>query len=271
MYLQLNCSLGGQVSWTQWLLFAFPALILFSLGMYAALYLLFHPGKSVKSLSVDVIRGQIYILGPLSKTEKITLLVSFASIGMLISQPWHQIDNIWIMMIAFSVLLISGALSTQNFKQDLDWGFLFFIGISFSFAEVASNIGLVQSLGHIFVEYMGPFMESAYLFLFAVAVISFLTSFFIKDDPALILLVLTIAPLSEHVGVHPWVVIFTILTSLTPFFFPYQSPTYLAAYYGSDGKTFTHKDGQLLSLSYMVISVLAILLSIPFWKWLGLL
>ena len=45
----------------------------------------------------------------------------------------------------------------------------------------------------------------------------------LENDPALILLTLSLAPLADQAGIHPWALVFVILLTTDPFFFPYQS------------------------------------------------
>jgi hypothetical protein len=59
--------------------------------------------------------------------------------------------------------------------------------------------------------------------------------------------------------------------AVTVWFLPYQSTTYLALYFGTKEKSFSHAQVRLLAWSYGVIYLLAILVAIPYWRWLGLL
>ncbi|OME68793.1 hypothetical protein BSK65_15945 [Paenibacillus odorifer] len=66
--------------------------------------------------------------------------------------------------------------------------------------------------------------------------ISFVVTLVIHDDPAVILLVTALLPIGAGMGIHPRLLVFLIQLSTAPFFFAYQLPTYLNAYYsaGSD-------------------------------------
>ncbi len=99
---------------------------------------------------------------------------------------------------------------------------------------------------------------------------NFILTLVIRDDPAVILLVISLLHLAEQAGVNPWVLVFVIMLSTDPFFFSYQSPTYLTSYYSVEGRAFTHRQAQKISLCYFLVVLLAIGLSVPFWKLLGL-
>ncbi|WP_042339130.1 hypothetical protein [Desulfosporosinus youngiae] len=99
-----------------------------------------------------------------------------------------------------------------------------------------------------------------------------LASLYAKDlenDPALILLTLSLAPLASQAGIHPWVLVFVILLTIDPFFFPYQSPTYLMAYYSTGGKAFNHRQGRYVALCYGIVVLLTVVLCIPYWRFIG--
>lgn len=260
-----------EVSWLSWLFYGLPALLIFCTGMYVFILLFYKPDVTPKKLPVELIQQQLAVMGKLTGKEKITILLTIGSVLLLMTQGLHGLETTWIMLLSFAFLILSGVLTTQNLKSDIEWGFLIFIGMTFSFAEVATQVGVVDKMGEAIIQVMNPFLDTPVLFLLAIAVITLCTSFFIKDDPALILLAVALSPLAVAANIDPWVIVFTILVTLSPFFFPYQSSTYLSAYYSSEGKAFTHRQAKSLSIAFAIIGILAILLSIPFWRWLGLL
>jgi hypothetical protein len=54
------------------------------------------------------------------------------------------------------------------------------------------------------------------------------------------------------------------------FFLPYQSTVYLAAYTGTEGKVFTHRQTTPAALAYAVWTIIGIALSAPVWRLMGL-
>jgi len=261
---------GSQFGWLKWFLYALPAMLIFTIIMFIAIYLLFKPEKNSRPLSPETLDEQVAILGALTKEETITIVVSVGSILMLILQSWHGIDSTWVMLIGFSLLVLSGVLDTNTLKNGIDWPFLLFIGVAFSFTSVASQLGVVKALTSILAGYMHPFMSSPYLFILAVVLAGFIVTLVIRDDPAVILLVVSLLPLAQQAGIHPWILVFTILLTSDSFFFSYQSPTYLTAYFSTDGKAFSHAQGQKIALCYGLAVIISLLISVPFWHWAGL-
>ncbi|WP_169447647.1 SLC13 family permease [Paenibacillus daejeonensis] len=258
------------ISWFAWFLYALPAFLLFSAGILLLLRVLFRGVQAEKPISRQMLDEQLAVLGAFTRAERITTLTVIGCILLMIAQPLHGVDNAWVMLLGFGVLITTGVLDTASLKSGVDWPFLIFIGIAFSFAAAASELGIVEAMTGFLGEHMTVFLASPALFLLAVVGLSFLVTLIIRDDPAVILLVIALLPLAELAGVHPWVLVFLILLSTDPFFFAYQSPTYLMAYYSTEGKAFSHRQGQWMGLGYGVMVLLIALICIPYWQWLGL-
>ncbi|WP_127582135.1 SLC13 family permease [Paenibacillus koleovorans] len=258
------------VAWLQWFLYALPAFVLFSAILLLMLLLSSRGTQAPRPISVEVLDEQLRLIGPLSRGEIVAVSTVLGAVGLMMLQPLHGIDSTWVMLAAFVVLVLSGTLDRQTISTDIDWTFVLFLGIAFSFAGAVSELGIADALSSYLGAHMTFFLSSPYLFISSVIVICFLVTLIVRDDPAVILLVAALLPLASAQGIHPWVLVFVILLCTDPFFFAYQSPTYLAAYYSSEGKTFTHRQGQLAAFGYALAVVAAVLLSIPYWQWLGL-
>ncbi|UJF33941.1 SLC13 family permease [Paenibacillus hexagrammi] len=266
----LVASTGQSVTWLQWALYALPAFLVFAGVMLAVLRILFKHTAPAKEISGSVLDQQLALLGPLSKEERIALSTVLGCVLLMILQPLHGIDSTWILLVGFAVLVISGVLDRQTLTSGIDWTFLLFLGVAFSFSTVASELGIVDALSAFLGEHMTTFIASPALFLIAVILISFLVTIVVRDDPAVILLVTALLPLAQQAGIHPWILVFVILLSTDPFFFSYQSPTYLTAYYSSEGKAFSHRQGQRIAIGYAAAVIALAVLCVPYWKWLHL-
>lgn len=108
-------------------------------------------------------------------------------------------------------------------------------------------------------------------FLLLVALAVFAARFILPSFPLVSVLTLTLVPIAADAGIHPLALVLVICTTVAVWFLPYQSTYYLALYFGTKEKAFTHSQVRLLAWSYGVIYVLAILIAIPYWNILGLL
>lgn len=257
-------------NWFEWFYYALPAFVIFAVIMLVLMRFMFTKTSAGRPISRQVLDDQLRILGKWTKDERWTVGTVIVCIALLILQPLHGIDNAWVMLLGFAALLLTGALDTQTLKNGVDWTFLLFIGIAFSFAEAAKELGIVQAMSEFLGKHMAGFIGSPALFLAVVMLLSFAVTLVVRDDPAVILLVIAMLPLSEQAGIDPWVLVFAILLATDPFFFAYQSPTYLTAYYSAEGKAFSHRQGQRVAFAYALAVIVAVVASVPYWQWLGL-
>jgi hypothetical protein len=72
-------------------------------------------------------------------------------------------------------------------------------------------------------------------------------------------------------GIHPFVIGVIAVIACNGFFLPYQSTTYLALYAGTGGKVFTHGEALRTALAYGAWTLIAVALSVPAWRLMGLL
>ncbi|MBB3110794.1 CRP-like cAMP-binding protein/di/tricarboxylate transporter [Paenibacillus phyllosphaerae] len=258
------------VSWLAWALYALPGFAIFSAVMIAWLSFMFRGTKAARPIEAGVLDEQIRLLGPLTKGEKVSMLTVTGCIALMMLQPLHGVDSTWILMAGFALLVMSGVLDRHAILNGIDWPFLLFLGVAFSFANAADALGITEALSNFLGEHMQLFIASPALFLIAVALLSFLVTIVVRDDPAVILLVTALIPLAQQAGVDPWIVVFIILLSTDPFFFSYQSPTYLTAYYSSEEKAFSHRQGQKVAIGYGLAVLLVAVLCVPYWRMLGL-
>ena len=85
-----------------------------------------------------------------------------------------------------------------------------------------------------------------------------------------ILLVLALVPPAQALGIHPGAVLLTILIATDIWFLPFQLDSYQAAYFGTGEQGFSHAQGRKLMYAKLLVSALAIAVSVPWWRMIGL-
>ena len=71
-------------------------------------------------------------------------------------------------------------------------------------------------------------------------------------------------------GIHPGVLLLAILMAIESWFLPYQTDSYQIVYYSTEEKAFSHAQARKLMVAKFFASLLALTLSVPYWKILGL-
>ena len=107
-------------------------------------------------------------------------------------------------------------------------------------------------------------------FLTTALTVVYFIRFFLVKAPAVILAMLLFLPGSSSVGIHPGVLLITVILGVETWILPYQNPSYLLAYSSAEGKAFTHAQGRKLMLAKLVASFIAVAMSVPYWRVLGL-
>ncbi|MDR1573454.1 MAG: hypothetical protein LBS24_04035, partial [Clostridiales Family XIII bacterium] len=104
----------------------------------------------------------------------------------------------------------------------------------------------------------------------AVAVLTMLVrSVIVSMSASLVLFMAILSPVVEPLGVNPFVIGIVVYTSMQIFFLKYQNISFLPAL-GQAADTVRHGDTIKMSAAYAVVSLVGVVLSIPYWRFLGL-
>ena len=261
----------AEFAWGSWFLAAFPAGLFTLFFLSASIHILFRPEEHNESrYSPTTLRNQIEILGPLTYAEQLSLTVlALALLGWL-GQPILGVDEAWVALAAFVFFLLAGVLDKSAVKNSIDWGYLLFTGVITGMAGIMTRLSIDRWL----IALMGPILSSVtsspLLFLISVILLVYLVRFFLNKTPATILLTVAIVPWSEPTGIHPGVILLTILMGLECWFLVFQTDSYQIAYYITDEKGFTHAQARKLMVAKFISSLIAVAISVSYWRTLGL-
>ncbi len=260
----------AQITWGSWALAALPLAVV-TFGAAFALTLFFFPPEFQPTISRGLIETQIEALGPPSRAEIINGAVLIGAMAGWISAPYHQVDVAWTAMSGLALLLATNLLDRMTFRSGINWDFLFYLGAVLSLTSVVRQLGVDTWLIHQLTPLLEPLAARPALFLLVMGLAVFAARFILPSFPLVSLLTLTIIPVAANAGINPLALVLVICTTVTVWFLPYQSTCYLALYFGTKEKAFTHGQVRLLAWSYGVIYLLAILVALPYWWLLGLL
>lgn len=112
--------------------------------------------------------------------------------------------------------------------------------------------------------------SNSYLFLTSISLVVFLARFALPDRAALPICILPLVPLLPDLGIDPFVLCLVVLISCNPWFFPYQNHAYENLVEATKGKLFKHRQVLPVAIAHVVIVEIAILASVPYWRYLGL-
>lgn len=65
--------------------------------------------------------------------------------------------------------------------------------------------------------------------------------------------------------------IITLLATASMWFLPAQTTSYLVAYSASEGRLYSHAQARRVGYAYVVVTLAGLALSVPYWRFIGLL
>jgi di/tricarboxylate transporter len=260
---------GGPVTWGSWLVAALPLGLSFFLLSYAGISILYRT-KEKGILASETITLQQRILGPMTFHEKVSMLAAVLSLAGFAAETWTGVNGAWVALLAFVLLYALSVLDDRSVRSEIDWCFLVSFGALLGIGKVISESGMTRMLAQFAAPLLGSVSEGPALFLLVVATGTLILRMALPLAPALLLAVLAVEPTAAAAGIHPLVVGLVILASANPWFLPSQNLVYLSLLAGTEGRLFHHRQTLPAAFAYAVAVYLAVLLSVPCWKYLGL-
>jgi anion transporter len=261
------------VNWITWALYGLPVNLVLFAGLLGSILWLYRPAAGERqplSERASSLALQRALLGPMSPNEKIALGVGIGLLLGFMTQPWHGIDPAWVAVIATAILAATRVVTVETLRA-VNWNFALLFGVLISLATVFARTGLDRWIAERVAATAGGLLASPLVFVVALALLCFAVSFVVRWQASAPLITIALAPVASAAGVHPVIVGLIAVIACNGFFLPYQSTTYLALYAGTGGKLFTHAQALPTALAYGGWTIVAVAMSVPAWRWMGLL
>ena len=265
----LPADVREQFSWGYWFLAALPPTLVVIVIILAVTALLYRP-ETQSQVSYKMVQTQLDILGPMSHKEWISLIVLLFTVGGWLTAPYHGIDGAWIAIIAFSVLVNTSILDWGMMRKGIDWELLIHMGVTLSLPTLMKQAKIDQWLVDVISPLILPFMDSPVWFFIVIALLTYLLKLVFTSFLAVVTLCVALLPLAIDVGMNPWIITMMILIASEVWFFPYQVDWHMLAYSTTDGKGFSYPLMCRINPVYALAYIIALLLAIPYWRFLGL-
>ncbi|MBF0445225.1 MAG: anion permease [Magnetococcales bacterium] len=253
----------------QWLDWFFAASVagIVSLILLLLISSIAYPPKEKAHISQKHIIQQLTILGKMSRSEwGATLGVGLFILG-IVTTSVHKIKPAWIGLALMFLFLALGTMNKKEFKDKIDWPFLFLLGTLIGLARAISYLGIDDLIAAQLGGLMGLMQSNLYLFVLVLAGIITLIRFAMSINAAVVISSSIFLPLAQSAGLNMWVMGFMILTLAESFIVPYQC-SYYVMFQGlnEERKIYSEPSFLKFNLWSFVIRLAAIYASIPFWK-----
>ena len=265
----LPADVREQFSWGYWFIAALPPTLVVIVIILAVTVLLYRP-ETQSQISYKMVQTQLDILGPMSHKEWISLIVLLFTVAGWLTAPYHGVDGAWIAIIAFSVLVNTSILDWGMMRKGIDWELLIHMGVTLSLPTLMKQAKIDQWLVDVMSPLILPFMDSPVWFFIVIALLTYVLKLVFTSFLAVVTLCVALLPLSIDVGMNPWIIAMMILIASEVWFFPYQVDWHMLAFSTTDGKGFSYPLMCRINPVYALAYILALLLAIPYWRYLGL-
>ena len=254
--------------WIHWTVATAPLAIAIGLGVLASLFLIFRPTVT-SAPSQERLQLQLAVLGPISRREIMMTVILVLTVMGWVFLPAHGIDVGTIAVAGFIATVIAG-LFTRRAIQSLDWNYLVFFGVMLGIRGVMRSLGLDHLISDTIGQALAPIRGQVILIILLVACSSLLVRLVLAQTSTLLTLGLALMPLAPLLDVHPWLILIALLATSGMWFLPTQSASYLVAFSVTEGRLYSHGQARWIAFSYAIITLLALALAVPYWRWLGI-
>ncbi|KTC84651.1 MULTISPECIES: SLC13 family permease [Legionella] len=260
-----------QYGWMNWLIVSSVPGALLVISFFVLLLIQFRSHDSLIVNSLEI-RRELDLMGSLTVHEWAAILSIVALILGLAFSSLHQIPSAWVSFAIFFILLTSGVLNKEDFKNGINWPFLFYLGAIIGIMRCVQEIGIEAWI----INYLSWLGDIAYhqqiLFIVLVYLISWLGGLLFGTMAAPALMFTLLMPVAQQAMVNAWLVAFIILMATEAWVFPYQSSYYLCfEEWAKESQAYDLRKTLSVNACFSVLRLLAILLSIPFWQRIGVL
>jgi len=266
----LPADVQARFNWTCWFMAgAVWSIVVLGL-MYLAIRWLYRPVEKGSFTAGDP-AAQLADLGPMSRREKITAAVLLAALAFWMTEPLHGIHATAVALLGLVVLLTCRVFDRPDFRSDVGWDSLIFIGGIINLGNVLPALKIDQWIVSAFSPMIAPMMSNLYLFIVVLSSAIYAVRFVLVSFTATTaIFTVVLVPFALQAGINPWVTGFLVYVSTNIWLAFYQNSTFVTAYYAVGGEMVTHRQIAPFSAVYCVVSILAALLSVPLWRYLGL-
>ena len=267
----------GDWTWTYWISNTWPWLVVGLILTYLTTVLFFAPKASAAADAAKTkespVKAEYEALQPLSHEEKVALgFLIVAFLGWTVGGIALDLDAGAWSLIVMGVMVAFGVLTADEFIAQIPWKTIFFIGGIFSLAGMISTTGVSTWLAGIIAPYLGPIINNPYLFVTALCIITYVVRLLIVSQSATVTIFIAgLMGTCVAAGINPWVLVFVVYLACFVFHFNFTSVQYIANMALTNGTMVDHKAMIPYNIAFMVIHLVACLVSVPWWQMMGLL
>jgi len=260
-------TLIGGFSWLGW--FTLMALPYYALLCCGAISLRLLVGRFERGS--DPVEAPVATTQAFSAAEKRTLAVLAITASLWLTDSLHHLSPALPALLGAVLLMLPnvGVIGWKTFKSRLSWGLILTVGTSLSLATLMTKSGAATWIGEVVLNRVSGLAAAPHLLILGLILAVVLVHLAITNLAACVAILLPInSTIAARVGLNP------ILTGLTltitvdaVILYPVQTAANLMAY---ESGYFDRTDVVKLGLGMLALTIVVVMLTLPYWALLGL-
>lgn len=262
---------GVADSWLGWLRFMGVPALLSSLAALG-LILLFFRAKTPVKIHIEEIRKKQQDLGPMSNTEKRTVVWLLIAIVLWLTDSVHGINIGWVTLgiaMCMSLPLFGEVLTAKSWWQ-VPVHVLLFLTAAMAIGTVGGATGMNQWIAQSVLPASLP--SNLFILALMISVVAMVVHIFMGSVIAVMGIVIpSLLSVAEPMGLPPFFVVFTVYIAIaTHYLLPFHHLNILVGQ-GEENGMYTAKETLKFGIPMTAVVFLVVLFSVLWWKFIGVL
>lgn len=227
--------------------------------------------KEKLSGDVGFLKEQYAALGKATLKEKQGLIIVGIAIALWITQPLHGVDASFVAIAADVAFFCCGLLSSNDANAKGQWTLVLFIGGVLGISTFMSSTGVSDWLAALLGPLFAPLMSSPYIFVPCLCIITYILRYAVVSQTcSLTIMMAVFGPLMNAHGMSMFILVFVEWMSSSYWNTAYSSPAVVGFIKLTGDKCIDYPCAQKASYAYMILNLIAMTASVPFWRMLGM-
>ncbi len=261
-----------QCTWLYWAFSASPVILVLVIFACLSIYFVFR--KLDSKVPHEVIKKQmkekVKVLGRMTFKEGMVIIGLCVFVLGIVTTPMFRIHPVWIIFFILYMFMVVKLLTGKLFQSKIKWSFVLLIGLIIGVVRTLEYVGVMADVIK-YMSFIGDLMKNNfYIFVIVLVSIVVVAKIIVPLIIVQLVLLIILMPLCTVINISQWLIAFLILQAINielmiPASMNYN---YLLSFMKDKGGI-SKKFFVSYNYIYAVIAIVAICVSMPFWKWLG--
>ena len=269
MYGALSPASQASISWLSWLAAMLPWLLIILTASYLLIILTASPPKGSVRITREYAREEYAKLGPLRGVVKKALLLLAGAVLLWVLQDVVHIDAAVTAMAAALLCFAWRLLGEKEVSTAVPWALVLHIGGVINLGTILPAVGLDRWIQELVLPLFRNMSTPVEAIIATFVLVLAVRAVMVSQNAVVVMMVALLSPVMAATGVSEWGIGLVILATGTCWLLPFQNTVFISAMACME-ETLTHRQTMKYAVFYELCSLLAFLVSIPYWRWLGI-